>query len=340
METTVTGQDPNKCVICAQPKYADGKMCSDCRNKLTELSIPSWVKIFAASVLCLMVIGIIRMPKFLSACMHSARGEKAQKEHRYKTAEKELTYVAAMFPDNVENNARLIICCGHNLDYKGMAEVSQRAADEKSEELTLIDEANDVIHKVTASLPSPKLDSLLARIGRPDKPSTIDSLKEFIALNPDDFFASFILANYYYDTQDWTKTDSITNMLLSKDPENIKALGLMAAIKRENKQYDSAIYFYDKMLEWNAELPEAISGKARVELKRNRDGEAKKFAEESYALDSTNSASLEAMALVDYFSGHRSEANKMLACIPKATTGDSMIAARVMDVLNGKTKYR
>ena len=105
-------------------------------------------------------------------------------------------------------------------------------------------------------------------------------------------------------------------------------------------EYDSAQYFYDRMLSSNSELVSAIGGKVRVELKRKHDADARKYAMKAYSIDSTNSSSLEAMSLVCYFDNRNAESKRYLSDLKRLHPNDSVISSRTEDIIEGKTIYR
>src|SRR6185312_11273104 len=100
MENHSAEQNPNACIVCGTPEYEDGyahKMCRDCRTKMAELKIPNWVKFFALGVVALTLVDAVRLPNSLLAGIHYQRGENAEMQNKYATAEKEFKYVADIF---------------------------------------------------------------------------------------------------------------------------------------------------------------------------------------------------------------------------------------------------
>jgi len=331
------------CISCGNPLIETGhkmNLCADCRTKLSRLEIPLKIKLFALAIIALTLIGIIRMPRFISAGVHSARGEKAEEKGLYITACREFKYVEDVFPENVENNAHLIICYAHNCDLKNAFAAAERIGDKTTEEISLMNDANSCLDALNGYLPSPELTTWIDSLHTKSAAEFMDSLTLYCKHHVYDHVALYNLADKYFDAGNYHATDSIMLKEQVNDKPNIRLNGLMAATKREEKQYDSAIYYYDQILIQNQEFPTAIAGKVRVELKRHHDAEAATLARQCYIIDSTDASSMEAMALVAYFSNKQAEAQRMITRMKLLQPADSLVYARDNDIITGKTQYR
>jgi len=337
-------KNPNACMVCGKSDHPEGltkRICNDCRTNLTRLNIPKWVKAFALGVVALTLVDAVRVPRFLLAGIHYQRGENAQDQNRYATAEREFKYVADIFPGSVENNAKLIISGVHNMDFKEIKVATTFASGQTSDEEGLVEEANNCMDVLEVYIPGMKLDSLVAnRWNYPEK-VYCDSLNAFALRNPGDKIAKYYLADKLFDLEEYKKSDSVLQYCVKYTPKNIFIIQLMAAIKRESKQYDSAIYFYNEMLDWNAESVAAISGKARVELKRHNDAAALQLAQQAFVTDSLNPLSLEALAMVYYYGNKQAQANGLLTRIKQdGNPEDTVVYNRLDNILTGKTIFR
>jgi tetratricopeptide (TPR) repeat protein len=337
-------KNPNACMVCGKsdhPEDLTKRICNDCRTNLTRLNIPKWVKAFALGVVALTLVDAVRVPRFLLAGIHYQRGENAQDQNHYATAEKEFKYVADIFPGSIENNAKLVISSVHNMDFGEIDVAVKNAGRQTSDEEGLVEEANSCLEMLDVYIPGKGLDSLV--LNRFKYPDTVycDSLNAFALRNPGDNVAKYFLADKLFDLEEYKKSDSVLQYCVKYTPKNIFIIQLMAAIKRESKQYDSAIYFYNEMLDWNAESVAAISGKARVELKRHNDAIALQLAQQAYLTDSSNALSLEALAMVYYYSNKQAQANGLLTRIKQdGNPEDSVVYNRLDNILTGKTIFR
>ena len=116
----------------------------------------------------------------------------------------------------------------------------------------------------------------------------------------------------------------------------------MSALKRNTGKYEEAVNYCDKILAVNKESVYAISQKARIELKRKRDDKAAGYAAMAMKIDPQNDASLEALAMVDYFAGRKAKSLESLSIINANATisGDSTITKRLTPIINGTSNYR
>jgi hypothetical protein len=332
----------DKCMVCGKPEVEEGygnKMCADCRTQKSQLAVPLWVKLFATGILLLILIDLPKLPRFFLARLHYERGIKAQNDNRFETAAKEYDYVATHFPGYLENNLRLIVCCERNLDFDGFAYASKRAEGEESEEHDLIADANNSVDIMNMYHYDNRLDTLLTKLKNAPISIYDDSLKAF-CLKGADNPARYLLASDYFDSKNYHASDSLINLIVSTEHENLIALSLKASNKREEAQYDSALLFYDEILERNSEMLLALDGKVRVYLKMKNDTGAMRYAIEAYSIDSTSTFSLEAMSLTNYFKNFKPESERLLAAIKRLHPEDSEVSFRTQNIIEGKTIYR
>src|SRR5262249_15650127 len=129
--------------------------------------------------------------------------------------------------------------------------------------------------------------------------------------------------------------------VLEKDDRLYPALHLMAAVNRTQARYDDAIANCNTILEMNKEDVNAISQKAKIELKKKHDKEAAEYAEKEYTLSNKNVSALEVKIVVAWFAGKRESASQLLEQIKnEETDGEKVVCNRTLDVVNGKEIYR
>jgi tetratricopeptide (TPR) repeat protein len=120
------------------------------------------------------------------------------------------------------------------------------------------------------------------------------------------------IANVLFDMKDYAYAEDILLKVLKKHPDTYSALSMMSALKRNTDKFDEGLKYCDRMLQFNKEDVYAISQKARIELKRKHDQDARKYADQAMEIAPDNDSALEAKAMVDYFAGKRKMPCKVL----------------------------
>lgn len=333
------------CLNCQAQPYAEGfatKLCAACREKLIRFPIPMWIWIFTGIIFLVMLLGMTRMPAYLSTALHLGKAEKAMDEKRYVTAQNELEKALHRFPDNSECLARLLICCARNYDFDRVSGLLGELEGKKVESNSVYSEAQKVVNEMEYLY---DIDTTLSRkvVNAADSAQLLLALYDSIADNKSNSsnIGAVMIANNLYDLNKYAEAEKILDAVLANNPTCFPALTLQIAVKRNLKKFDTALAICDKMLEKNNEDITAICQKARVELKRNQDEAASRYALQAMQLRPQNLVVMETQALVDYLAGRKAESMKLLSQIKALETkDDTIISTRLAETLSGKEKYR
>jgi len=337
--------DDGLCKNCkTNPRTAGNhafQLCQDCRLQLIRFPIPKWIWAFAGGVLLIMIAGLLRMPKYLSASIHLARGEKAMADHRYLTAEHELKKVAALFPARTDINGKLLIATAYNYDVTQYAQLVAKLEGQTIEDGELLEQMNTASQLIMQHFPQDT--SLYARIEKvKNDPDSLEYIYFSLAGKDDAAVAGYIAADHMYEMKLYRRSDSLLALVLQQNPSLYAAQGLRIATKRSLGDYETSLALCDELLKINKENLPIISAKARTELKRKNDRQARKYAYEAMAIDAHNISSLEAMAMCEFFAGKKDESNELLAEIRRSEqeSGDTSISERLSKILSGQEIYR
>ncbi|RKR81599.1 hypothetical protein BDD43_1748 [Mucilaginibacter gracilis] len=328
------------CVNCGNPQIVEGyanALCKPCRDGFNKLSIPLWVKLFGAFVLLLFVVAIFEIPTNFSTALSLAKAEKAEKEGKYLTSQRELEKIIDKAPDAIEIPGHLLIAAFYNLDYKTLGQMARKLTGKTFEDTALVHQINYLESKANNYFPT---DSFMV-VAKPYN-AKFDAIpesvyKQYIDKNPADLFARYNYAAKFFDT-DKKKCDSLTDRILAIDPEYIFALQLKTSVKREIKQLDSSLYYCDKMVAINHELPLALSTKARTILKQGKKAEGLKMAKSSYGLNYKDGYTIATLALAYHLNGNTTERDALIAKTDRDSS-DLGYMQYTKDVISGKVTF-
>lgn len=334
---------PNACISCKSPEFDPSykvPLCNDCRNKLKQLRAPLWVKLFAAFVVLLSITGLVLVPKKMGRAIHLEKAQEAEAERRFVTAAHEYEKVVADNPHSVDYIVHLFHAYYMQADYSKAIPLINSFTGQRTQDMYLGDLANHDLDQLSLLMG----DSLINVIAGEN---LTDSLKlqqclAVLSTQPDNIAALYMVSNTLYDMKRFNEADTYAKHGLEKDEYNLPLLGLQAAIKREEGEYDSANYLYDRMLELNAEATAAYTGKARIGLKQHNDQKASEYIEIARKIEPENILVYEADILFLYLTGKTADANKELVRMKNTfiSEEDQPVIQRVEKVLSGEVKYR
>jgi tetratricopeptide (TPR) repeat protein len=336
--------NPNLCVNCQQVKYEEAytfKLCTECRTSLVNFPIPKWIYGTAAVLMIIIIIGIARTPGNFMAAMSLSRGEKALEEHRYKTAERELKQTLDLVPNSLLAEVNLMIVYAYTLDQQKFIPIFQKIGEKDIEDKELYGRVTDALNYYGSIYSiDTSFYTRLQQAGNsvPLIESTLDSnMKNF----PNDYASIFLAADKLYDLGEYGKSGKLLVDIL-KERENYRpALQLLIAIKRNEKKCDSAMTCCDRLLALNVEDESTIAQKAKIELKRKNDKQAVEYVKMAMDIDSNSVYSLEAKAMVQYFSDDRTGSNLTLNKIIALESAENhVVSERVSKIITGKEIYR
>jgi tetratricopeptide (TPR) repeat protein len=336
------------CASCQVNPFEPGhpvNLCTSCRSSLIKYPIPKSIRYFAVGLSIVIIISLVRTSTYISAAIHLGKAEKAIEKKLYVTAQREISYVLAEFPNDLITNSNMIIASCYNLDGANAQAAFDKVAKRSMEDQDLLSRANLAMEYIGKSF-TPDSVTMKKIIAAASSSSqlmkiykSIDSLQTPAA---GDDMLKVSVANCLYDLKDYTNANKIVADILKKDPNFYSALSLMSALNRNEGKYNEALACCDRMLLINREDIYAISQKARIELKRKHDKQAALHADEAMRINADNDSALEAKAMVEYFSGKKSESMATLNLIKKheSFSGDSTISKRLSGILDGSVIYR
>jgi tetratricopeptide (TPR) repeat protein len=330
------------CAGCERPlSEQSGRtpICSECREQFIRYPVPNWIRLFGGAIVLLLAFGLTRLPAGLNAAVHHKRGERAMDAHLYVTAQKELEQAVKAQPSYLEANLRLLIAAYYNEDYATTARISQSLEGKKVDNEELYNEATGVLARLNRHYPSDSLQAFMAAQDVPADAISEASWQQYLKNNNDEDFVSFGRAASAIDRKEYALAQVLLHRTLATDPEYSRTLQMMVSLKREQGQYDSALFFADRLLAINRELASSYGAKARVLLKQKKDREAGKTVQEGLRFDPKDSYCLATLALVYHFQG---DARGRDALILRAAK-DSQLAGQftyVTDIVSGKETFR
>jgi tetratricopeptide (TPR) repeat protein len=352
MEDNLLPISKGQCIECHTNPPLPGypmELCADCRDDFNRYPIPRWLWLFATGILLLMVIGLFRMPEYLSASVHLRRAEKAIEQHKYITAHKEADKVLERFPHLIEANGYKLIASANmsNIDFKGAQVASLELQDREIEDKDLLEEMNNAVDKMSNLVPTDTV--LMTRVDNfLSYPSSIqinylDSMDAGVR-NSDKVIFGYLLANRLYEKNEYKTVIALLDKTIKLSPDDYTVMALRVAAKHKDGDYNAALSSCDEILAGSPEYTWAIAQKSRILLLQKKDKEAAVWAKKGMDLDPDEPAILEAQAMVDFVSGKKAESNKLLARIrvlePNTGAGDTIISQRLGKILDGTVTYR
>jgi tetratricopeptide (TPR) repeat protein len=335
--------DESLCVNCQAYPYEDGhaiNLCSSCRNELINYPIPKWIKIFAIVLVGVIVVSLVRTQFYISAAINLGKGEKAIESKNYVTAQNELSKVVSEFPNDFTSNGNLLIAASYNLDFPTASAAYEKIASIKIEDEAFIQSITTAMNYMTENITQ---DTVISKRIDSAKNNSTALLKLYATLKQNaEPAVNTLIADYLYDLEEFNASENILKTILQTKPDYYGALTLLSAIKRSTGKYDEAIALCNQVLKTNAQNIYVISCKARIELKRKHDKQAAVYAQEAIKINPTDDSALEALAMVNYFSGNKKQSMANLATINSHLpfNRDSTISKRLTAILNGSKIYR
>jgi len=344
-ETFFPGRNCASCGQPAMPGDHPTPLCADCRDHFVRFPIPHWVRAFAGAVVILVLFSLYTFPKNISAAIALEKGKKAEKEKKYVTAQREMEDVLEKIPRNVEARGHLIIDAFYNSDYEAMGEQYEYVRYSSFDDHDLVGQIDYVMSKssplfVDSTDSFPKF-----RKAHPDLQLVPDTTwKNYMGKNPHDILALSAYGNILYDSGRFELCDSCMRQVLLLDRENEAAFGMLSAVKRKQHKPDSALYYNDRLLAINKELPYGLESRARTLLMLRRDKEALALAKEGFELGNKDLYSQTTLILAYHFNGLATDRDDLIkeatVAAANADSSDRKAFHYAMDVVNNKEKFR
>ena len=288
-----------------------------------------------------MLFGFYKLPADLSLGVGLEKGRKASEERRYMTAERFLKPVAEKLPGDAEANGRLLIAAFYNNHYDLFVEKAQKMEHFKFEDQLLFQEVD---HVMTAGGVLIKTDSFKVFIGAYPAPDQIPGTawRNYFSRNPDDNSSRVVFADVLFNRKEYKSCDSVDHIILDTYPGDFRTLMFEASCKREEGQYDSALYYNTRILAINEESVDGFASEARTLLRLKQDANALIEAKKGYELDSADIYAQASLILAYHFNNRTGDRD---ALIRKATqeakdSSDRITMQYALDVIEKKEKFR
>jgi tetratricopeptide (TPR) repeat protein len=326
------------------PVEGPSKLCEACRQSFIKFPIPKWMWAFAAGIFILMILGFTRMGKYMSYSIHISRAEKAIEEHRYITAQKELQMVLSKLPNRTDLNIEMLIAACYNKDIPTVQRLYAKLENEKIADQKLMDEAQGAMEYLMIGNLDSATSMIITSAFLKDSVNFVASILPQIDTISEPLFKSnayLALASICYDKKDYGKCTEVLNAVYAISPDNVAAMSLSAAICRNQGKFEEAIKLLQKVLVVNREDAGTISQLSRTELKRSNDKVAAELAQKAIDIAPENPYSLEALSMVQYYTGQKDKSFQTFAKIREIENGaDSTISSRLYKIISGQEKYR
>ena len=331
------------CINCGDfwvvPGYPN-PLCQNCRDTFTKLQIPNWVKIFAAGIGLVILFSIYKIPRNIKTGIEFEKARTAMSEKKYFTAQKELQKVVAKAPEFLEAQSYLLISAYYNLDFDTFSKVFTKLKGENIKDQELFNQLDETLNKAAIYYGGDEIHTLEHQYKDSFQNIPDDTLRQFIATH-DDVYAAMGYVTRLFDKKKYAACDSITELVLAKNPEFISGYMTLASSKRQLDKFDESIKYCDKVLSINSEYVEASSSKARTLLKAKKDTEALDLALDCYKKDEKNSYSICTLILAHHFNKNKKEEKELIAKILPLTDSLTVQSLRyVNDVISGKEFFR
>lgn len=340
--TPAAGNGTDGCTKCGSPDYEAGykvKLCAPCRREMSHYPVKKSVLWSAIGVGILMLLSLYKFPEVFKARQSYERALKLEGEHKYMSAELELRKTLQRYPENLKASAHLMIAAFYNGHLELVDSVSTHWAGASSkEEDDLINRVNDLLSNMEHytfddSTFAPKYRSL-----KTDTPALKAALLQYTQEQPRDVMAAYLLADQYYEEEDYGRTDSILQILVKDAPDFHPAYGLLASTYREQKKYTEAAAVCYQLLDRNAESVAGNLALSTILLKQHRDQEALRKALAAYTWEPGRNTVMKTLALAYYFNDQKKECNELLSRIRRSA--DTSGLAHTLDIIRGNITYR
>jgi len=324
------------------PSYEEGykvKLCAPCRRKLSRYPIKKEVLWAALGVGLLVLLSLAKFPKSFTAGLNYERALRLEEQHKYMSAEAALRQTLKDYPEYMKGACHYMIAAYYN-DHLMEADSAREhwAGQTFNNEKELIERVNEVLggfknyHFEDTAFHTVR-DSL-----RNDDMAYRAALKRYVQQHPEDNLANYLLADLYFDTQEYAATDSLCDLVLTAAPDFQPAYGLLAASYREEKQYEKATAVCNRLLKLNAESIYAHTALVKILLKQKQDKQALEKAQYNYRLAPNDASTMQMLALAYHFNKQNKERDALLARLKQ--NADTSGLAYMQGVIAGTITYR
>lgn len=333
--------EDNGCSQCGAPDILHGyptPLCTDCRQGFIKYPIPFLIKLFGGGVLLVVIYCCFSFPSDLSLGLHIERGKRAEEQKKFLTAQKEFTNAANKMPNDIELQCHLALAAFNNMDLSAFSVIAEKLVGKTISNDQLYKKVDDAMAKFNSYVPKDSMIDLM-KVHHNNIPD--QSFKYYLQKHPDDIYAHFSYASILFDQNRFKPCDSILKNVFKIDEGYFPALRLMASLKREMNEFDSADKYCDDLLNINNEAGYAIASKARTRLKQKKDDEALQLALQSVETDQLDPYNTATLILAYHFNGEIIKRDALIEeCRTNYSEATKEFVAYATDVISGKVPFR
>lgn len=111
-----------ECKACGSTEIEEGykiNLCKNCRDSLSNISIPIWVKIFFSFIVVIFLISLFKFPDRISNRLEFERGKKYLNQNEYEKAVSSFEKITEKYSENTDIQSRYFIAQVKNNDLSG-----------------------------------------------------------------------------------------------------------------------------------------------------------------------------------------------------------------------------
>jgi len=337
----VSDRDCAGCGAPATEEKHSTPLCADCRQKFIRYPIPVWIRVFAAGIGALVLFSLFTFPKDLSLGIGLEKGERAEKEKKYITAQREMEQAVKKAPGNVEAEGHLLIDAYYNQDMQTLARQFKKLKDTRIEDKQLMASIEEILDKLPGYYGNDSFSNFTT--SHPDWYKVSDAdWAAYMDRNPRDVSALIIRASLFFGRKEFPRCDSCLQDILRIDPGFYPALEMISSLKRQEKKPDSALLYNERLLSINKEFPYGIASKARTLLMQKKDKEALDLALKGYAFKKDDAFVQATLILAYHFNQQMKDRDDLIKTARQAFA-DSVDKGNLqyaLDVVDNKEKFR
>lgn len=337
-----SGNQREVCAGCGSPAIEKGyptKLCAECREKYIRFPVPKWLWAFAAGIGVVLLFSLSTISRNISTGIAYEKGKKAEKLHRYVTAQREFEKVVAKQPDYVEGQGHLAKAAFYNLDLATFGKAINTIANKTIQDENLVSTLEKLVTEAGNYYARDTLQKLIDRYDSLKVILPANVLTGYLHNHDNDVYAKLMYASQLYDKKDYASFDSISLKILDADSDFVPCLRLLTTSQRENGNFDASIGYCNRLLNINREYTFAIASKARTLLKQKKDKDALSLALQAHEINKDDGYATATLALAYHFNGNISKREEIIHGIGKDSLANFYMDY-TRDVITKKEKFR
>lgn len=344
-DNVVQHEDNNEltgCKNCNNPNIESGyriDLCSECRDKLSNRAIPKEIKVFFGIIILIMIVAIAKFPNSIKAAIEFERGVKAEEDRKYITAMNEYRKVLNKYPDSTLPIAKLTIAMYKNGRFEETIKMMDKLYGKEMDNEIIL-ELNFIMGDITSIYyPNEELVKIMNEYsGDYKSEKLLESLKIYVDENQDDVGGKYYLANTLFEFGEYKEAEKLLIDAIKIKHNSYFSKLLLIAVYREQKQYEKALEYCNKLLDLNRENQYVYVAMSRIELKRYNDKLALDLAKKAYKLDENDTYAASNLSLVYHYNDMIQERDEMLKFVKNKN--DEREIDFLVSIFDGTNKWR